>query len=154
MKKTLALLLAVFLLCGCTSKENTPQNILAPTETTKETVSGQTDFSDLFSDRDYRTEYEADGVITLESNNAKVSGKGVTAAGSVITISQKGTYVVRGNLENGQIIVDTDKESKVQLVLENASIHSESSAAIYVRQADISSGCQLAAMPERMAAAR
>lgn len=136
MKKGIAIVLAALLLCGCQKpvEETGPGlNQTLPTEENSTPVGENTDF---FSERDYRTDYEADCVITLDGDTAIVSGNGAAVSGSVITVSKKGTYVVRGNLDNGQIIVDTDKESKVQIVLENAAIHSESSGALYIRQAD------------------
>ena len=150
MKKLVAIsLLLGLLLCGCNVAAPVETEKPAQTEPTKSTQATQettpavkepsvqyNDPQELFSDRDYRTSYEADAEITLNGNSATVSGKGASVSGSVVTVSKKGTYVIRGSLENGQIIVDTDKDSKVQLVLENATIHCRSSAAIYVRQAD------------------
>ena len=151
MKKVVAIsLILCLLLCGCgveTPAEPTdkPQQTKPAEETSPKQESTPAvqvplehynDPKELFSERDYRVSYEADGVITLNGNGASVSGKGVSVSGSVVTVSKKGTYVIRGNLENGRIIVDADKEDKIQLVLENAAIHCETSAAIYVRQAD------------------
>ena len=55
------------------------------------------DPQELFSDRDYRVSYEADGVITLNGTGASVSGKGLAVSGSVVTVGKKGTYVIRGS---------------------------------------------------------
>ena len=44
--------------------------------------------------------------------------------------------LLSGTLDNGSIIVDADKEDKVQLVLSGVTINSDTFAAIYVRQAD------------------
>ena len=53
-----------------------------------------------------------------------------------ITIDKEGSYILRGELENGSVIIDADKESKISLVLDGVSIHSKDFAAIYVKQAD------------------
>lgn len=94
--------------------------------------------SGMFSKRDFRTTYDEDESvqITLSGDTATCTGDGVTVSGSTVTIEQEGTYVLSGSLKDGMVIVDTDKETKVQLVLCGVDIHSESSAAIYVRKAD------------------
>ena len=48
----------------------------------------------------------------------------------------EGTYILSGTLNEGMIIVDTEKTDKIQLILDGVSIYSETSAALYVRQAD------------------
>ena len=55
---------------------------------------------------------------------------------STVTITKEGTYLLSGTLNDGMIIVNTDKSEKVQLVLDSVTIHSETSAAIYVLQSD------------------
>ncbi len=97
-----------------------------------------TDYSELFSDRDLSGEYEPSEAVdvTLTGSSAVCESSDVTVDGSVITITGAGTYMITGTLDDGMIIVDTDKESKVQLVLNGMSVNSSSSAAIYVRQAD------------------
>lgn len=56
--------------------------------------------------------------------------------GSTITITDEGTYVISGTLENCLLMVDAEDTDKVQIVLNNASITNETSAALYVREAD------------------
>ena len=46
------------------------------------------------------------------------------------------SYVLFGTLDNGMVMVDVDKNSKVQLILSGVSIHSKDSAALYVKSAD------------------
>ena len=74
--------------------------------------------------------------ITLNGSTAQADSDAVTVDGSNITITSEGTYILSGTLDNGSIIVDADKEAKVQLVLNSASIHSDTFAALYVLQAD------------------
>ena len=94
--------------------------------------------SDLFSDRDLSGEYDASGAvtITLDGTSAQADTDAVSISGSDITITEAGTYILSGTLDNGSIIVDAGKEDKVQLVLDGADIHSETFAAIYVLSAD------------------
>ena len=53
-----------------------------------------------------------------------------------VTITDPGTYILTGTLENGQIIVNTDKANKVRLVLDNVSVTCADGSAIYVMSAD------------------
>ena len=122
MKKLTALLLTALLLAGCTAD---PVIETTPPETTAETTHGGSagaDSAGLFTDRDFRTEYEDAESITLGSED--------------VVINREGSYLLTGTLSDGQIIVDADKQEKVQLILSDAHITSGTSAPIYVRQAD------------------
>lgn len=59
--------------------------------------------------------------IMLNDTTVEINGSGAAAAGSVVTIRTGGTYVVRGTLSDGQIIVDAEKQDVV-LYFDNASI--------------------------------
>ena len=91
-----------------------------------------------FTDREKSGSYKASEAvkITLNKTTATVSGSGVKADGSTITITEEGVYVVSGTLEDGQIIVDASDSDKVQIVLDGVHINCETNAAIYVREAD------------------
>ncbi len=98
-----------------------------------EETSGITE-DELFTERDMAGTYDANEaiVITLADGSSSCDGKGVSIDGDVITIESEGTYLLSGSLSEGQIIVDTDSSSKVQLVLSGADISCTDSAAIYV----------------------
>lgn len=93
---------------------------------------------DLFSDRDMQNDYDEKGsaAISLNGKSALCSSNAVKIAGSTITITDEGTYILSGTLQDGMIIVDADKSDKVQIVLNGADITNSASAAVYVRQAD------------------
>ena len=55
--------------------------------------------------------------ITLNSTTITVDGSGATANGSTVTIASEGTYNISGNLTNGQVIVDTNDDGIVRLIL-------------------------------------
>lgn len=96
------------------------------------------DYADLFSNRDLSNDYDDSAAIpiTLEGSSASCDSSAVTIDANTVTITEEGTYLLSGTLDNGMILVDTDKQSKVQLVLDNVTISNDTSAAIYVRQAD------------------
>jgi len=109
------------------SNENASSNTTAPIDT-----------SELFSDRDYETEYDESGsaVIQLNGDTATCNSNAVQVSGSTITIIDEGTYILSGTLNDGMIIVNSEKTDKTQLVLNGVTIHSETCAPIYVLQSD------------------
>ena len=132
-------LILTFLLTACNPAQPVPTD--ASGNPVPTTASGDpaveytpVDISELFSDRDYETDYSQCTAITLQGSSA--IGNGVGINGSTVTITKEGAYLLSGSLTDGMVIVDTDKETKVQLILNNAEIHSETSAPIYIKQAD------------------
>lgn len=96
------------------------------------------DLEEQFSDRDQDASYDKTTAtsITLQGDTASASGDGVTVDGATITISAAGTYLVTGELDGGQIVVDAGDDDKVQIVLAGASITAGENAAILIRNAD------------------
>lgn len=75
--------------------------------------------------------------IALNGSSAQVSdSNAVSVSGSVITILQEGRYEVTGTLNDGQIVVNAGKESKVNLHLNGAGITCSTAAPLYVYSAD------------------
>ena len=70
---------------------------------------------------------DVDTIIRLNGDSISVNGSGATVDGSVVTISAAGTYSINGTLNNGQIIVNTEDQKKVKLVLNGAAIASSTS---------------------------
>ena len=156
-KKALALFLGVVLLvtgCGGQESDSTPQatDKAQGTENTQNSTSQvtgmqepavfdgtiETGNEDMFTKRDYKVEYDAAEatLVQLEGNTATCGASAVKIEGSTITLQDEGTYVFRGSLDDGMILVDAENTDKVQVVLDNASIHSKTSAPLYVLQAD------------------
>ncbi|MCC8168280.1 MAG: carbohydrate-binding domain-containing protein [Clostridiales bacterium] len=97
------------------------------------------DSSDLFSNRDKEVGYDESTSVTVtlaDGESVSSLDSAVTIEGDTITITQEGTYILNGTLTNGQVQVNVKDSDKVQLVLDNVSITNESSAAIYIVQAD------------------
>lgn len=92
--------------------------------------------SDLVSEHDLDPSYEGGSAVHVELSDSGTTadGDGVSVDGNVVTISAGGTYVLSGELADGQVVVDADGE-KVQLVLAGASVSSADSAAVYVKAA-------------------
>lgn len=145
MKKRLHVLAAslafVFLFAGC-EKSGTPSTSSASSKedaTTHSSISKiMADTSTMFSDRDYEIGYDESTAvsITLDGDTADSSSDAVKISGSVVTISYEGTYIISGTLDDGMLVVDAESTDKVHLVLGGVSINSQTSAAIYIAQAD------------------
>lgn len=136
------LLSAALLLTGCFPATTTPESTIIatvdPAQSATDGGSTAADPSELFSDRDYEVGYDDTEsiAILLEGDTATCNGENVQISGSTVTITGEGTYVLSGTLDDGMIFVDTDKTGKLQLVLDNVDIHSQSCAPIYIAQAD------------------
>ena len=90
---------------------------------------------DMFSDRDLSGDYSDCVDITLSNSSASCKDSSVTVADGSVTITKAGTYKLSGTF-TGQIIVNVGDDEKVQLVLDNANITKDGSAALYVVNAD------------------
>lgn len=143
MKKILSLTTALLVLCGLVSGCGTQTNPNQPTEPTQNTQPTRSDETqppeldpDMFTDRDLRTEYTDAARIQLQGSTATSDSPAVQISGSTVTITGEGTYLLSGSLEDGTVVIDIDQKNKLQLVLDGASIHSSTSAALEIRQAD------------------
>lgn len=134
------LLILTLLMSGCGSQkaeESTSEN--SDTQSTEEESSNSNvSVTDMFTDRDYRTDYdEANSVIIeLNGNFASCDSNTVEISGSTVTIKDEGTYILRGTLDDGMIIVDVDEKDKPQLVFDGVDINSETSAPLYILEGD------------------
>ena len=92
-------------------------------------------------------EYDSDDLepraSTSDASYIELAGDSITSDaedamvdGSVVTITSAGTYRISGTLDDGQIIVDTQDEETVYLILDGVDITSSTSAPIYVRNAE------------------
>ena len=142
MKKLFVITLIMVLLTGCSRQTagqvpsgNTGGN---HSQTQGEKVSTRIDVSALITDRDKDPGYKESesAIITLNGASASCSSNAVEIRGSTVTIIDEGTYILRGSLTDGQIIVNAAKEDKTQIVLDGVDIQSGTGAPIYILQAD------------------
>lgn len=139
------LMVLALLLTGCGEQEAPPKDETGGNaETNGNHTSGGSvvttviDPNEMFSDRDLDGTYDvgAAAQIRLDGSAISCTSNAVKVSGTTATITDEGTYVVSGTLDDGMIIVNTDKEDKVQIVLSGANITSLTSAPVYVLQAD------------------
>lgn len=162
-KKILAVIVATALIVSCftscdnnTSSDSQASQVTSSAASNSDSSSASTDTSsdksdsssdsgsdsdkqltadDMFSDRDLSGDYSECTDITLSNSTASCSDSSVTVADGTVTITKAGTYKLSGTF-TGQIIVNAGDSDKVQLVLDNASVTKEGSAALYIINAD------------------
>ena len=149
MKKAVFILFACFLgllmfLVSCVkdfgldSTDSDGDDVEISDEGSDDTVSDQED--DNAGDHDDDADYvwsESDVVqVILNGSSISTSASGASVNGSTITIIAAGTYSFSGSLTNGRIIVNTDDEEIVRLILNGVNITCSSSAPIYGENSD------------------
>ena len=83
----------------------------------------------------YPSEWGEDAAfIHFDGDEVQINGEGVQWENQILYIKTAGTYVISGELLDGQILVDAEEEDEVQIVLNGAEIHCEDQAAIYAKQ--------------------
>lgn len=147
LRQALAATLATVLLAGCgasvANDTSTTSTSSSSTSTTTVVATDATTVEDALADNvtveTGDTAYdEADATaITLSGSSAESDGSGdaVTVADGTVTIGAAGTYVLSGDL-TGQVVVDSAGDGVVRLVLDDATITSETTAAIDVVDAE------------------
>ncbi|HPC05394.1 MAG TPA: carbohydrate-binding domain-containing protein [Anaerolineaceae bacterium] len=85
---------------------------------------------------DYTWDEAAEIAIQLNGDSITAGSPEVVIDGSTATITAAGTYRLSGSLSDGQVIVETEDEDTVRLILDGVSISSSSSAPIYISKAE------------------
>ena len=120
MKKKILLCFILLLFITACGKKATTEEIKSSEEYTSEITA-----EEIFSDKDLEQTANTSNATTYE-----------VKSNQDITIMQAGVYIIKGSSKNTTIIVNTDKDYKVQLVLDNVTITNESTPCIYVKSAD------------------
>ena len=92
-----------------------------------------------YNNSDTKTDWQSEIYTTITFTDSGVSADstdGVEISGTTVTITKAGTYVLSGECDDGNIIVNADKDEKVWLVLNGLTLTSKTTAPVYVKQAD------------------
>ncbi|MBR1393021.1 MAG: carbohydrate-binding domain-containing protein [Ruminococcus sp.] len=108
-----------------TSKTTTSGSSQSVTASFTASTSGKIDTTDIFSNRDLKQTADLTDATYLTVSDGKT-----------LSITEAGIYVISGTAKNCTIRIETDSESKVQLVLNGVSVTNTSTPAIYVINAD------------------
>ena len=143
--KIAATLLSTTMLFACTNNDSTTASSETEAETAGTSTLVNTDVSKLVSEAvsyqedDSYTDWENENPTYIELNGTEAtfeSSAAVLFEDNVLTIKTGGTYVLSGNLENGQIVVDAEDKNTVKLILNGVDIQSSTSSAINVVNAE------------------
>lgn len=118
--------------CGADNTELSDQEVHpigSETTDTDET----SDTGETGNTAEEKEEGSAQTEIVLNGDNISAGG-GVTVNGLTAVISEAGTYVISGELNDGQIIVDAAGE--IELILNGVNIYCSASSPIYVMEAE------------------
>ena len=147
MRRIISILLTLTLIlagCGNYSKPNDEPAVNNGTSNGGENSNADpvdVDFSqtdaDMFTERDKKAEYDVSKAVTIQLNgtSATASSDSVQINGSTVIIKEEATYEISGAL-NGMLVVDAPDTAKLQLVFNGVDITSETSAALYILEAD------------------
>ncbi len=84
------------------------------------------------------TDYEWDSsdvtTVVFNDNTAEITGEGATFEDGILTVSSEGNYLFQGDLSDGEILVSTDNESLVKLILDNVSVTCSDNPAIFIEK--------------------
>ncbi len=110
-------------------------------DTSTGSIEGSTEpaTSAVVEDHDEDVDHEWDdsdvSSISLTETSASAESDGVSIDGSVVTITSAGTYEVSGTLDDGQIVIDTDSDEIVRLILNGVDIANSTSSPFVVDSA-------------------
>ncbi len=143
-----AVLLCLFILTGCGAKDQEKAEFNNTTETNQETVGIETGTANIIQaavndtvtykkDDEYAPWQDQNPVyIRLNGSAANIQGAGAAFKDSAVTITAPGVYVISGKMDDGQLIVKSEKKGTVRLVLNGVEIQCEDNAALNIKQAD------------------
>ena len=121
-----------------TASDSTGTNTANGSKNAETVVAESLDVSDMFTNRDKEVGYDETTAVKIRFDGDEIAcnEKSVAIVDGTVTITEEGTYVLNGTLNDGCVIIDADHSDKVQLVLNGVDISNRSGAAIYVKQAD------------------
>ncbi len=133
MKKLLTVLgtlLFILYLTSC-EKNSRIEDDENPVDTT-----GQGQLTGNYHERalDYTWDKSTESFITLNGSSISSESPNVYITGNTAIINAAGNYVISGNLDNGQIKIDADKNALVRIILNNVHIHNNSGPALYIEK--------------------
>ena len=91
-----------------------------------------------FTTNDLDGAWDTEGAtqISLNGSSATVSGGGAYVLNGDVIISSAGRYVLSGGLEDGSVIIDTDKSAKVWILLNGVELSCSDAPCLDVEQAE------------------
>lgn len=131
--------------CGKSDSEESTSGVAAVVESNSSATSDSDDTNTLsytkfdatveFDDEDMDTSESGGEQITLNDNTAETESSNVKISGNTVTITAGGTYIISGTFSDGQIVVNSEDDNVVHIVLKSATITCTNSSPIYIAKA-------------------
>ena len=123
------------------TESDTSENTVAlasNSESSLITAVSAVDTDQQFTDNDLDTGYDEENAtkISFDTAGVAVSGSGAKAEDETVTITEEGTYLVSGTVEDGQLIINAVDSAKVHLVLSGLTMTNNDGPCILVTGAD------------------
>lgn len=134
MRKFCCFLLVGIILCsGCSNQKN----VSTDKKTSQIMQDSLTNIDYTFSNDDINDSYDVSSAYTikLDQDQTDVGSSNTTYNNKQLNICNEGTYILSGQLTDGQVIVDAGDNDIVKLVLDSVQVTSNTSSAIYVKNA-------------------
>ena len=124
-----------------TTESDTSENtvsLASNSENSLITAVSAIDTDQQFTDNDLDTGYDEENAtkISFDTAGVAVSGSGAKAEDETVTITEEGTYLVSGTVEDGQLIINAVDSAKVHLVLSGLTMTNNDGPCILVTGAD------------------
>ena len=124
-----------------TTESDTSENtvsLASNSENSLITAVSAIDTDQQFTDNDLDTGYDEENAtkISFDTAGVAVSGSGAKAEDGTVTITEEGTYLVSGTVEDGQLIINAVDSAKVHLVLSGLTMTNNDGPCILVTGAD------------------
>jgi hypothetical protein len=123
----ISLTYCLFGISGCQKESNTET-------TTQTTLDANGNLTSHEESTDYVWDTNSVVNIQLNGTSASIDKSGAAANGSEVTISAPGTYRIIGNLIDGQILVNSQDNGVVRLILNGVTIHNSKSAPLFIKK--------------------
>ncbi len=131
MQKTLCIFLCFIILLGCTACKTDNPNAQSAVSTVSIAVPQVTLPSTSFTPEDQFTQRD----LLENATDQTVQPLSLPTNGQTLTIDKEGVYGFQGE-GNGQILVNAPKEAKIQLIFNGVTLHGETTAPVYIKQAN------------------
>lgn len=142
--KAAAVFVSTSLLFACSNNSDSAQNGGAQAGNESSSIDS-VNVSALISDKvkfakeDLYSDWDSENPTFIELNGTNVnfdSSAPVIFRDNILTIKTGGTYVLSGELQDGQIAIDAEDKNLVRLVLNGVKINCSNSSAIYIAKAE------------------
>lgn len=132
--KVSVLLLSVMLIISCGSDDNV---IIEDVEIIDDDENVILEIGETHEESEDYIWNDSDVVlITLNGSTITIDGEGAIAEEGKVTINAAGNYEIVGTLSDGQILVDTEDDGIVRLILNGINITNTSNAPLYIANSE------------------